>query len=168
MLAVMREMDGTPGRPTPIDAALLMMRFLFAALLLSVAVYAVVVHVINLPAGGPIDASLRLTLALVAAGLGLGAPFARKLLTPARDFGAGAPTHISPGGFARTFTAHIVAWALCEAVCVIGVVMVFLTREREALYPFAAGAVLMFLFLVPRRAELEAVARAEQRGGSGD
>lgn len=161
MLAGMREMDGTPGRPTPIDAALLMMRFLYAALLLSVAVYAVVVHVITFPAGAPVDDGLRLALAAAAAGVGLGAPFARKLLMPARDFGASSPTHISPGGFARAFTAHIVAWALCEAVCVIGVVMVFLTRDRTALYPFAAGAVLMFLFLAPRRAELEAVARAE-------
>ena len=173
MLGVMSEMDGTPGRPTPIDAALLMMRFLYAALLVSVGVYVVVVHVIPMPAGPetrpPPDDMLRLMLAGVAAVLGLGAPFARRLLMPARApvsvaGAAPTPTHISPGGFARAFTAHIVAWAMCEAVTVIGVVLFFLTRDPTVLYPFAAAAVLLVLVLAPRRSELEAVARAEAGG----
>lgn len=167
MLGAMSDMDGTPGRPTPIDAALLMMRLLYAALLVSVGVYVVVVHVITLPASPetrpPPDDMLRLTLAGVAAVLGLGAPFVRRLLMPARALtpAAPAPTHLAPRAFARVFTAHIVAWAMCEAVTVIGVVLFFLTRDPAALYPFAAGTVLLFVVLAPRRGELEAVAQAE-------
>lgn len=171
MLGAMSDMDGTPGRPTPIDAALLMMRLLYAALLVSVGVYVVVVHVITLPASPgvrpPPDDMLRLGLAGVAAVLGLAAPFVRRLLMPARartPVAAPAPTHLAPRAFARVFTAHIVAWAMCEAVTVIGVVLFFLTRDPAALYPFAAGTVLLFVVLAPRRGVLEAVAHAGAGG----
>lgn len=160
----MREMDGTPGQPTPIGAALLMMRLLYAALLASVAIYVVIVHVIPFTAAEAPDPTMTLGLAIVAGVLGLSAPVLRRVLMPPRAPdrpGAATPTHIDPKRFARTFAAHIVGWALCEAVVVIGLVMAFLSREASTIYPFAGGAVLMFLFLAPRRSELEAVARAD-------
>jgi len=69
-------MDGTPGQPTPIDAALLMMRLLYAALLASVAVYVVVANVIPFSEGPPPDEAMTLGLAVAGAafGNGLGAP----------------------------------------------------------------------------------------------
>lgn len=161
----MREMDGTPGQPTPIGAALLLMRLLYAALLASVVIYVVIVHIIPFtPVLAP-DRTMTLALAIVAGVLGLAAPVLRRVLMPPREpdrLGTSTPTHIHPKRFARTFAAHIVGWALCEAVVVIGLAMAFMTREASTIYPFAGGAVLMFLFLAPRRSELEAVARAEQ------
>lgn len=161
----MREMDGTPGQPTPIGAALLMMRLLYAALLGSVAIYVVIVNLIPFSEPSTPESSMVLGLAVAAGVLGLAAPLLRKMLMPPRAPhrpGAPTPTHIDPKRFARTFAAHLVGWALCEAVVVIGLVLAFLTRDASTLYPFAGGAVLMFLFLAPRRSELEAVARAEQ------
>lgn len=162
----MRQMDGTPGQPTPMDAALLMMRLLYAALLGSVAVYVVIANVIRFGEGPPPETSATLGLAVAGGVIGLCAPLLRRLLMPARAPARPSdppPTHISPKGFARTFTAHIVGWGLCEGVVVVGLVMAFLTHDAHTLYPFAGGAVLMFLFLAPRRAELEAVARAEEQ-----
>lgn len=158
------QMDGTPGQPTPIDAALLMMRILFAALVASVVVYFVIIHVIARGEVQPVEQALAIGLAGIAVALGLLAPFLRRLLMPRKEAarpGSATPSTISPGGFGRTFAAHIVGWALCEAVAVMGVVLAFLSRDPSTFYPFAAGAVLLFLFLAPRRAEIEAVARAE-------
>ena len=58
------------------------------------------------------------------------------------------------------------SWGLCESAAVMGVVLSFLGRDPSTMYPFAAGALLLFVFLAPRRSELEAVARAES-GGDG-
>ncbi len=158
------QMDGTPGQPTPIDAALLMMRMLFAGLVGSVVVYVVIVHLIARGEAVAVDQTLAISLAGAAVALGLLAPFARRLLMPRKDHGRPgqpAPSTLSPRGFGRTFAAHVVAWMMCEAVAVMGVVLAFVGRDPSAIFPFAAGAVLLFLFLAPRRAELEAVARAE-------
>jgi len=162
------QMDGTPGQPTPIDAALLMMRLLFAGLMGSVAIYFVIMHIIA--RGEPVEVEQTLSIGLAGAAvvLGLLAPVARRLLMPRKAHGPpgrSAPTTLSPGGFGRTFAAHVVAWALCEAVAVMGVVLAFVGRDPTVFYPFAAGSVLLFLFLAPRRSELEAVARAEIAAG---
>lgn len=166
------QMDGTPGQPTPIDAALLMMRVLFAALVASVLIYAVVVQIIVRGEPVALEPALSMGLAGAAVALGLLAPLARRVLMPARaperPGPDGPPTTVSPKGFGRAFAAHLVAWAMTEAVCVMGVVLAFFGRDPSALYPFAAGAVLLFLFLAPRRADLEAVARAEQAPGGPD
>lgn len=158
------QLDGTPAQPTPIDAALLMMRILFGALVMSVAVYLVIIHVIARGDPRPLDPTMSMGLAGAAVVLGVLAPFARRVLMPRRVAGppgAPAPRTLSPGGFGRAFAAHVVGWALCEAVAVMGVVLAFIGRDPAAFYPFAAGSVLLFLFLAPRRGELEAVARAE-------
>ncbi len=163
------QMDGTPGQPTPIDAALLMMRLLFAGLVTSVIVYVVIIHVVVQGEPAEVEQPLAMSLAGAAVFFGLLAPIARRMLMPERAPdrpGAGPPPGvISPRGFGRAFAAHIVSWALCESVAIMGVVLAFLGRDPEVLYPFAAGAVLMFVFLAPRRSELEAVARAEGPGG---
>lgn len=162
------QFDGTPGQPTPIDAALLMMRFLYAALLISVGVYLVVVHfIVRSESSGQLSATdpLYLGLAGAAGVVGLAAPFVRRVLMPPRQaastLNAPKPTHLSPKGFGRSFAAYIVGWAMCEMVTVLGVVMAFLAGSASVFYPFAGGAVLMFVFLAPRRSELEEVARAE-------
>ena len=52
-------------------------------------------------------------------------------------------------------TGHVIAFALCEACAVIGLVMRFLTGAPEAIYFFLA-ALVGFLLLFPRRAQIEA------------
>lgn len=170
LYGVTMQMDGTPGQPTPIDAALLMMRMLFAALMGSVVIYVVIIHIIARGEPTEVEQTLSIGLAGAAVALGLLAPFARRLLMPRKDPGRPeepAPSTLSPRGFGRTFAAHVVAWMMCEAVAVMGVVLAFAGREPSAIFPFAGGAVLLFLFLAPRRAELEAVARAESSGAGG-
>ncbi|MCA9538206.1 MAG: hypothetical protein KC620_04930 [Myxococcales bacterium] len=159
-------LDGTPGQPTPIDAALLPLRLVHAAMVFSVLVYAVVVHfAIREQGETPVDGpDLMLPLAFAALVAGLAAPVMRRVLMPPRrpptSLREPPPTHVPPRHFARAFTAWIVSWAACEAVTVLGLVLAFLLRRPSAFYPFAAGALLLFAFLAPRRADLEAVARA--------
>jgi len=154
-------LDGTPGQPTPIDAALLMMRLLYGALIGSVVIYLVFVHMVARRSGTEIDASINLGLATTAAVCGLLAPLVRRMIMPARVRGTTPVDAISPRGFGRVFSAHIVGWGLCEAVAIIGTVLAFLSGDPSTMYPFAGGAVLLFFFLAPRRVDLEAVARAE-------
>ena len=52
-------------------------------------------------------------------------------------------------------TGHVVAFALCEACAIIGLVTRFVTGAPEAIYFFVA-ALVGFLLLFPRRAQIEA------------
>jgi hypothetical protein len=52
-------------------------------------------------------------------------------------------------------TGHVIAFALCEACAVIGLVARFMTGAVEAIYFFLA-ALVGFLLLFPRRAQIEA------------
>jgi uncharacterized membrane protein len=52
-------------------------------------------------------------------------------------------------------TGHVIAFALCEACAVIGLVTRFVTGAPEAIYFFLA-ALVGFLLLFPRRAQIEA------------
>jgi hypothetical protein len=61
---------------------------------------------------------------------------------------------------ARTFSAWLVAWALCEGVAIFGLVAVFLRQAPLEYLPFGAAADLGLIALAPRAALLEQIARA--------
>jgi F0F1-type ATP synthase membrane subunit c/vacuolar-type H+-ATPase subunit K len=93
-------------------------------------------------------------------------PFLRRMLMPPLK----APTALSDdpsidgeaaeGAIAKLFAANIISWALCESIAIFGLVLVFLSLDFHYYPPFAAAALLNFLFYRPSLDDLQAAVRA--------
>jgi F0F1-type ATP synthase membrane subunit c/vacuolar-type H+-ATPase subunit K len=126
-----------------VDARYRTLLILWAAMLTSIAVYAFVAF-FAAPAAGA--GSPVILLALVGAGLlPLAASFFLKLI-----FLAQAARQRNPN---LVHTAHIIAFALCDATAILGLVACFITRNTYswALFVLAAAGMLLH---VPRRAQI--------------
>ena len=151
----------------PINQLVLVQRLVFGALLASVGIYGVVVHVAA--AGMEVTAPPMLRIALAGAAVVTAAaiPVLRRVLmppveeaSPYHGHATPLPTELSPELTRKVWTVSVLVWALSEAVAVYGVVLAFGFGDPQQFWPFGGAAVVLLLTNAPRRARLEAVARA--------
>jgi F0F1-type ATP synthase membrane subunit c/vacuolar-type H+-ATPase subunit K len=118
---------------------------IWGAQVFSLAILFLVALVVPSPARGEMNQTLL--LALAAAGLAcVGLSFVVKSILVARAAAERRADVVT--------TAYILAFALCEACAILGMVLRFATGAREGLYFFAAAA-LGFLLNFPRRRHVE-------------
>ena len=114
--------------------------FLWLVMAVSVALYFVVVNVVELPPREP-NTQLVTTLLVVAFGLVAASfPVKSRLLAQAREGNA-------PG---REQVAHVLALVLCEAAALLGVVVRFVTGSAHY-YIFLVAGLAAILLHYPRR-----------------
>jgi Na+-driven multidrug efflux pump len=132
---------------TAADRALVA-RVVWAALLVAVVMYYVVLTQVLRAAPGDADVPLASQLRTMLLGLAAVQTVAvwiawSRLATPPEDKG---------GGVQRAFTVHIVCWALAEAIALYGLVLGLVARRVEPLF-FVWGFVMLVL-LRPRAERL--------------
>ncbi len=151
--------------PDAIDKRLITLRILHLAMLASVAIYELVVHVAAPPPSEVLPA-LRYAFAAAAVVTAIAVIGVRRVVMPPREqaspYHAAAPVPPpSAEVFQRAFTGYILCWGLSESVAIYGLVLSFLGGTPAAMHPYAAAAVLLLLTTAPRKDDLEAMARAE-------
>lgn len=176
------ERDPVPPRGDP-ASALLTLRIVHAAMIVTIAVYGFVLLMVTRvgPAGEPVPASevelraprgeppgptFTIVLAAIAA-LTIAAIFilrARKLPR------AGKQALYDEGGAARPpkrrprteyFTFCILSWAMAESIAVYGLLLGFLHHALLPFVPFALVSLLVMVILAPRRQHIGAVAASD-------
>jgi hypothetical protein len=154
-----------------IDRHLKLSRILFAALLMSLGIYAVIAYVIvtqrspDTPIPQPQLATEPFAQPLVL-GLGVAAlvilaltPLLRAKLLPARAFGDSAPRSVDDA-LNKLRAAEIVTWALCESIAVFGLILTMLSYEPRFTYVAAGVAALAMLAYAPNHKLVMLVVRA--------
>jgi hypothetical protein len=118
-------------------------------MLLSIAVYVVVTILIGPKQPTPVAPAFYYTLGMVAFVLAIAAVLVRnKMLEPADPTTTPDPT--SPAFLNRWLTAHIVSFAMAEAVALIGFVLRFIGKTMHEVWPFFVAAALLMVLLTPR------------------
>lgn len=147
-------------------SALLTLRILHAAMMVSIGIYGMVLLMVTRagPAGDPVPAAeielraprgeppgdvLTLALAAVAAVTILAVFFIRARWARAKT------------SRLEYFTLCILLWALAESIAVYGLVLGFLHHDLMPFVPFAAVSLLVMVFLAPRKSHLARVGSSD-------
>lgn len=128
-----------------------------ASMMASVIMYGIIGFTVSADGPPSTDASRGLVLAIVAvvAALCAIASFVAKArMMPAADPDLPAPTRLG-----KVRGALIVAWALCEAVAICGLVPTLIFRDVSTYAPFGAAALVLLLVHAPRLQRLAALMR---------
>lgn len=164
----------SPNQQT-LQARTLTARILHLALTVAMVIYGVVLHVILAvqkeapPMTSQEATPILVALAVVALGTAaIAIPIVRrKLLPPSKPpqhredyFSAPRIPPAVGAALSKYLTASIVTWALIESLALYGLVAGFILMDAWPYYAFGGPALALMVFFVPRRIDLEAVARA--------
>ncbi len=70
---------------------------------------------------------------------------------------ASLPPEKLPAAVSRLYHSSVIIFALCESAAVLGIIIFFLTGDRQDFYMFAAVSVLYFIIFFPKFAEWKAL-----------
>ncbi len=157
--------DPAPARGDS-ASALLTLRIVHAAMMVSIAIYGMVLLVVTRagPAGEPVPAA-EIELS-APRGEPPGPIFTYVLALAAAVTVAGIFLIRARWNRARTsrleyFTLCILLWAMAESISVYGLVLGFLHHALFPFVPFAAASILVMVILAPRRSHLGRVAASD-------
>lgn len=170
--------SSSSGQP----ASLITVRIVYAALMLSILMYGVLAFAVTGAATDPLEgadaaeaaAAVEQTvppaaLTYILAGVGviclIAAIAVRRTAAPWRkrpelfeqdtDTVAKTKAIASPAG--HYFTRSIIAWALCEATAIFGLVLALVHQNGDYYLPFASAAIIAMLLVAPKAADLTSI-----------